>query len=492
VRLTRQQFLLAGAAGLAGRPASASAPPAAALDVHAHGAVGDGATDDTAALQRAIDAVPADGGVVLLPPGVYRLTRPLEIIDDAAHGHRRALQIVGTTGGASGGGLGCRLEWDGAADAPMLRLWSRDCIVRNLAFRVRGGRRTAAAIDVDQAPDPRTASTNNAFERLLITGGPGQMLDGVVLGARALGNVEMMAFSECYFTDVTRAGIHVASRTGQSKAHRVYKCGFSRGRFGILQETGSFVTFGCAFGYLTEAAVRLRSNTDYIALNETDSEGCARFLSTAGGSSASWAVKINGGRLALNGLAADGRYIDFTNGGPLLIENVLFDGTARRFRIRVASAEPGAVLVLVGNVFPNATPYDTSGRCRVVSLGNRGRDAVGAVVNLDDEIAAAGGAQGRLALATVASISGTAVRSQNLRGSVRLAGPQATALVRFGTAEPDAAYFVSAVVAGVSGRPAPAATRVSVRDKTALGFTVVLEAAPGPESAATVDWLLVR
>jgi hypothetical protein len=492
VRLTRKQFLLAGTTGLAAlQPAAAAAPPVA-LDVRAHGAAGDGAADDTASIQGAIDAAPADGGVVLLPPGVYRLTRPLEVVDDAAHGHRRALQIVGATGGASGGGMGCRLEWDGPADAPMLRLWSRDCLVRHLAFRVRAGRRTPAAIDVDQAPDQRAISTNNTFEHLLLTSGPGHMVDGVVLGARARSNVEMMGFSECYFEDLGRAGIHIVSRTGQSKAHRLYKCGFSRAQFGILHETGSFVTYGCAFGYLTEAAVRLSANTDYIAINETDSEGCAHFLSTAGGSSASWPVKIAGGRLALNGLAPDGRYIDFTNGGPLLIENVLFEGPAPGFRIRAASVGPGAVLVSLGNVFPNASPYDTSGRCRVISLGNRGRDAAGAVANLDDEIVAAGGAHGRLALTSVASISGTAVRSQNLRGSVRLAGPQASALVRFGAPEPDAVYFVSAVVAGVTGRPASGATRVSVRDKTASGFTIVLEAAPGPESAATVDWLLVR
>src|SRR5256886_12364020 len=90
----------------------------------------------------------------------------------------------------------------------------------------------------------------------------------------------MMGFDTCYFAELDEACVFIASRTGQSKAHRFYKCGFSFAPFGIFHETGSFVTFGCAFGYHTDAAVRLGSITDYIAINESDSEGCARFLKT--------------------------------------------------------------------------------------------------------------------------------------------------------------------------------------------------------------------
>lgn len=43
----------------------------ARIDVRDHGARGDGASDDTSAFQRAIDALPADGGTVLVPAGAY-------------------------------------------------------------------------------------------------------------------------------------------------------------------------------------------------------------------------------------------------------------------------------------------------------------------------------------------------------------------------------------------------------------------------------------
>src|SRR5207247_1915475 len=117
-RRGRRGFLLAAGAALS---AGASAPSAAAagtpvFDVRGHGAVGDGAADDTRAIQASIDATPSGAGVVSFPPGVYRITAPLNVIDAAGDGHRRGLRILGSAGGASGAALGCEIIWDGPAD----------------------------------------------------------------------------------------------------------------------------------------------------------------------------------------------------------------------------------------------------------------------------------------------------------------------------------------------------------------------------------------
>lgn len=43
------------------------------------GAMGDGSTDDIEAIQAAVDALPDDGGDVILPGGNYRISKPIEI-----------------------------------------------------------------------------------------------------------------------------------------------------------------------------------------------------------------------------------------------------------------------------------------------------------------------------------------------------------------------------------------------------------------------------
>jgi hypothetical protein len=63
------------------------------VNVRLFGAVGDGAADDTAALQAAINSVPADGGTVYVPTGRYR-------VSDVVH-LRSNLVVVGDGDGPS-------------------------------------------------------------------------------------------------------------------------------------------------------------------------------------------------------------------------------------------------------------------------------------------------------------------------------------------------------------------------------------------------------
>lgn len=61
----------AGAASVSGVLTGTTVLPVSGFNVRDYGATGDGATDDTAAIQAAIDALPAGGGTVFLPAGTY-------------------------------------------------------------------------------------------------------------------------------------------------------------------------------------------------------------------------------------------------------------------------------------------------------------------------------------------------------------------------------------------------------------------------------------
>ncbi|BBB90528.1 MAG TPA: glycosyl hydrolase family 28-related protein [Methylomusa anaerophila] len=66
--LEESKFHILGIFSIAGNKAEA-----ATLDVKNYGAKGNGAADDTAAIQAAIDALPASGGVVAIPDGTYMI-----------------------------------------------------------------------------------------------------------------------------------------------------------------------------------------------------------------------------------------------------------------------------------------------------------------------------------------------------------------------------------------------------------------------------------
>jgi hypothetical protein len=86
----RRSVLAAGATAIACVPALAVAQPSAQhkpdsrsmVSAAAFGARGDGTTDDTNALQAALDAGmnPAGPGFVSIPPGTYKVTRPLRVV----------------------------------------------------------------------------------------------------------------------------------------------------------------------------------------------------------------------------------------------------------------------------------------------------------------------------------------------------------------------------------------------------------------------------
>jgi hypothetical protein len=122
-RTLAKSALLGGASALLTPAAFATGRTAAGaslLDARHFGATGDGQTNDTAALQRALDSAAASGSAVFLPPGIY-LTGELHMRPAVALVGIPAWNITGAAGGSilrlAGGNATCLLNINEATGA---------------------------------------------------------------------------------------------------------------------------------------------------------------------------------------------------------------------------------------------------------------------------------------------------------------------------------------------------------------------------------------
>lgn len=106
------------------------------------------------------------------------------------------------------------------------------------------------------------------------------------------------------------------------------------------------------------------------------------------------------GRFFINYCTPERPCIHYTDGGPLFIMGAIFEDrhedSAPDFRIHASTPNPGSMLVVIGNGFPNDHPFETGpGHSRRIALGNRGYNATPYAVYLTDEFTNYRGAEGQ-------------------------------------------------------------------------------------------------
>ena len=320
------------------------------VNVRWFGARGNGTTDDTIAIQAAINCAGRQGndgnggGTVYFPPGDYILGDTLKI--SQALGHRAVCLRGATSGPQHGGYTGTRLRW--TANAPtkaIIQLWGSESSISDMSIVCDA----ASTAKVDRAIDCTKAPGNyaygaNRFANLYIASlnhaNPG-MKYGIVIGDMTQGdatlpqNGENLMFSDVFFQDLSGAGVFVVNESGQAKNHVYLQCHFNGTVYGIHTRSSSFKCYSCSFNTLT-AAIFEKTPCDVIGVYDTDSEWCQRFYAhEGGGSSAQRPMYFVGGRYALNALAADGVYFDFYQPGPVTMVGVLFkNASSTNFTIR--------------------------------------------------------------------------------------------------------------------------------------------------------------
>ena len=134
-------YILAAIFYILNAPAFA-APFGSWIDVKAEcGAVGDGKTDDTAAIQKGLDLLRPERAprkILYFPAGSYRITSTMNILR-SKHEESQGIGLQGE------GSDQTRILWAGPVDAPMLQDGSWYSTIRGIGFEVMEGMGHASA-----------------------------------------------------------------------------------------------------------------------------------------------------------------------------------------------------------------------------------------------------------------------------------------------------------------------------------------------------------
>lgn len=315
-----------------------------------YGAVGDGTSDDTAAIQAGLDALGSTGHspVLFLPKGVYRITRTLTLRNTIN------VSVVGEDPATT------RLEWDGPPGGTMLAVngvaYSR--FVR-LTF---DGRRTAA-VAVEQSWDGSRPHFDTGNEYA-----DNEFVD-VEYGIR--GGFEDFGFAETSvvrsrFVRNTRAGIALGNFNALDLW--VWYSTFEDCRVGVTNETGAgnYRVYNSVFRRSTASDLSM-GNTGGFSARGNYSVGSRAFFVSAGTTANPATVHLQGNTIVDPGEAT---VIRIGNQGPaLIVDNVFGSPPAATGPAIEWSAFFGADVVSIGNTFTVADPIRNNGR--LVSVDDR-------------------------------------------------------------------------------------------------------------------------
>ena len=208
----------------------------AAVNVKDFGAVGDGSTDDTTAIQAAIDSLGNDGGTVFLPESVYVISATLNL--------EKKTQLVGeggyflnqfTDNTYTVGGTTIKLKTGSNTDMLKVQLdvastgddYRSHCAIRNIHFF---GNRSDA-----QSPATRDNNTSG---------------NGIVISGVRYVTLENVIVTKCAEDGVVVQSHDYGSGAISSNNLDIRGCAFhsNYGR-GILAAGGDSIMLGCTIGY---------------------------------------------------------------------------------------------------------------------------------------------------------------------------------------------------------------------------------------------------
>lgn len=304
------------------------------INVMEYGATGDGTTDDTVAIQAALNAATSLGNSsVYIPSGDFIITS--------------TLILSGATGvKLHGGGLESRLLWKGNATGPLLYLKSVGFAdVSDLKFQAYSTSFPIANMIIqEQLPlgSGVNASTSNTYDNLLIDG-LGVMTQGIYLkGDVTDANNDFNTFNHLFVGGYTEAG--VVLQGANCFNNYFFNCqiaGQRTGNYGIKATTGAggqaghyCVYGGACLGHLTADFYLQTRCAQPIVLDNVYSEGSERLFKSVTGIGSCVGIIFRGVQWASDSTTAADWIILLGLPGPVLIDSCVF-GTEFTKNLRI-------------------------------------------------------------------------------------------------------------------------------------------------------------
>jgi len=320
-----------------------------------YGAVGDGTTNDTAAIQAAIDACKsAGGGTVYFPKGSYKVSTLN--IGVTGGGNTSSIRLAGPGWGITATAPAARLVATGSAGyGPVLKIHNaHSIVVENLA--IDGGNLATACLVIEHdTTDTSPASYNTEHLRFATCMFRGARTYNVQINGPAAavntGNVSLAVFDGCYFRHddgTAQTTAHVYQRSPNALSNSFYGCQFyGDGTYpdnGVFMESGTMGFYGCQSVTLGTVDIKMVAPANDIPPSisvygwECQSKRFLLYDATASSSAAVYPTTLSG--VHHSDIEGTGTYtIDWTWGSgnaPLMLQgiqahnNINITGTSQR------------------------------------------------------------------------------------------------------------------------------------------------------------------
>jgi len=277
-------------------------------------AKGDGISDDTDALQLALDAIRSENSkaaVVFIPAGTYRITKTLQLVRKA-HAESQHIIVVGEHPEKT------VIRWDGEPDGVMVASNAWYASIRRLTFDGAGKAKTAVLCGPNFV-------TYNEFTDIVFR----DLAFGIEAGRMDTQGVAETVVARCKFYRCSQAGISI--QNWNSLDWFIWHCVFEDCRFGVTN------VFGAGNFHIYESVFKRSKEADA-------SMGHAGYFSLRGNISLNSQAFFKAGWLGACGFVTlqrnivvepKGIAVEVNNIGPLLlIDNIFVSKVAPVIKVR--------------------------------------------------------------------------------------------------------------------------------------------------------------